>query len=316
MKTCPNCSSLMEDAALRCPSCGSLIDEKSVIDDPYVPTRAGIHNAEAPRPNADADHADYGISFGVGDTIEAAFKLWSGSLVQLVLISLFPLLLVFASGIFMAIAVPTMALESTVGESVWVAMLAVALILFLVVITTSYASYAGMLLMLHEKSRKGAIGFGVWEAFRRGLRHVWRLLGFSSIFVLIIIATYLPAAIGWISEVWALASIATLGGIIAALYLMIKLSLSYIIIVVEDRPVIESIKTSLNMVRGHGWTILGIGALAMMMGFGVGIVTGIVSLIPILGQLVGLGVNLLLAPFFVSLGFAMYAGIKDLAETH
>ena len=319
MKTCPSCSSLIEDAASFCPSCGAPIDKITVSDDPYVPMRAGIHNAEAPLPSVNSNHAGYGISFGVGNTIEEAFKLWKGSLVPLVLIFLFPMALMFASGIFMAISVPTMALENAMGGgSVWsaipVTLLIVALFMFLVTIPISCASYAGMFLMLHEQALKGAIGFGVWEAFRRGLRYIWRILGFGFIFTLILIATYLPTIISLLTDFWPLEVIAFLGQFIALFYLMIKLSLSFIIIVVEDRPVIESMKISFNMVKGHGWTILGIGTLLMAMMFGTFMVGWIVFLIPILGQLALLGVNLLIGVFFVCLGFAMYAGIKDLAE--
>ncbi|MGH7198405.1 MAG: hypothetical protein ACREH5_06680 [Candidatus Omnitrophota bacterium] len=147
----------------------------------------------------------------------------------------------------------------------------------IIFILLSFYVQAGSLGYVSEKLKTGQAALPAF--FASGARYYVRLL-LLGLLVAAIVGTFILAAgllIALLAGALNILGI-ILGSIVAAIgiYFVILMFLAPYYIVAGDGKVIPSIKNSIGMVRKHLLTVLGIAIILILIGFGLGILLGVV----------------------------------------
>jgi hypothetical protein len=255
----------------------------------------------------------YGIPIGASDVIRSGFTLWGSILGRLVLVSLIPFIPVFITGLVAAVAVPSLIVFGRAAgpaEGTVVVFMVIFLILLIGVAVVSSAAQAGMTLLLHDQARHQMLRRGSWQAFVEGVRYVPRIAGaVCLIFLAVVVTAGIVALVARVSPIAAV----VLGMVTIVLYLYFLVRWINVVpaIVLDKKSVIDAFSYSARLTEGYGWTVFGGLVLFGLITVGIGLGSVIIGLIPILGGLINLGINILLSPLGVAVTFAIYAGLKD-----
>jgi hypothetical protein len=311
MENCTICGMALNTGETTCPACTDIPADSFSKDNPYAATDASILG-NTPTQNELPPETDYQIAFGVSQTVGETFSLWSETLWRLVLISLFPMIPLVPTAIIVVVMVSGMFLD---GDSDFPnAAIAVGAVGIVVMWLLQCAATAGSLLLIEDQVMYGRKQMGVFEAFMSGFSFMGRFIGLGLLIVTALTVLSIPSTIFLIYQHWVLASIFGLFAMSAGCYLFVRWCAAAPIIVLEDHGIIESMGRSANMVYGNAWTVLGIQWTIMAILMGTAIVSGLIGLIPILGQLANLAINLVISPFVTVAIFTLYAGLKGLRK--
>jgi hypothetical protein len=315
MSRCPNCGVSLDPSASQCIACGTRTAASSV----GAVSDRGYHINPMPV-------GPYNISFGATEALSVAFRNWSrdwGRLVGLAAIPLLfslPLLIGFGVWAFVAMK-PAGGGDPSVGSMI--AMGGLGFVAFCVMMVGYIASLAGIVINVDERERTGGMTLSVWESFLAGLSKAPRLIvvglvigvialvGFGPLFGA---GTYALIAVADGNSEPAIAGLLGIVGIILfpfATYLSLRLMPVWTIAVVEDCAIGEVFSRAFALTKGHALTLFGALLLLMLVMFGIGMAGGILGLIPLLGLLVQIAVNLFTASLQPVWGHAIYAGLVN-----
>ncbi len=311
MTTCPTCGTGLDAAPVSCPACGQPITISTIPGDPYAASVAVIDDISRPRSDGPAsDH--YGIPFSVNGVLGAGFNLWARSLGRLLPLMAIPLCVMIGLGVgasIMAFDVVDSAEDISPTVGIWVGLgLLVVACLYLV-------ASGGANLLLHDQALYGEKRRSAGRAFVQGFSYFWRLLGAAVILVLIAIGAVIPVIIAIALGTPLLGFAVSLGTFAIIFYVGIRWVAVQPLIVVENLGILAAISRSALLIKGRFWSVLGITLLFALILVGVFLVTAVLQFIPIIGQLIHIGINLLASCLSLSIYFAIYASLSDLQET-
>ncbi|WP_233716576.1 DUF7847 domain-containing protein [Mycolicibacterium vinylchloridicum] len=153
---------------------------------------------------------------------------------------------------------------------------------------------SGMLTVVVGRAVFGA-KISIGEAWQRVRGRLWALLGLSAlefvallVLIALVVAVIAGLAVAGNGVLAAIIGIPlVLGTIIGLVYVYNNLSFAPVAIVLERKPIVESIRRSFGLVRKHFWRVLGIQLLASIVA---GVVAGAVGVpFSIAGQVMQIG---------------------------
>lgn len=159
--------------------------------------------------------------------------------------------------------------EPTAGVSAGV------MALSLVFIAVSIFLQSGSLGYVHEVAKTGQSNFARFT--ESGKKFYLRILGISAIVGLFIIILAVVAALAILVGGDTPNAISIVVALILAAFGMYGVLLVFLapyILIVEDAKVVDSIKASITVVKSNFMTVLGIGILLLLVGFGIGVILG------------------------------------------
>ncbi len=300
MFICPSCGARLNEELQTCPVCGASFEGL----DPYTQTEGLIDDA-GPEVARDAA-GEYSIGLGVSESIGAAFRLWTGALGQLVLLALIQMVLPLAFGIAMAVILPALVQDSGAVIGILVIL---GPVLLAGMIAVSIPATIGMYLILDDHARHGGPRRSVNQAFVEGYQYLWRYLGVSLLLGLTFVLITAPIWLAVALEAGGVAFLFGLGAAVAIIWLAVRWSVLFPALVAEDRPGIESMGRSAELVSGYWWLVFGAFVVFGLLVFGVALVVSALGLIPIVGQIISIAFQLLAGTLATAFTFAIYAGL-------
>ncbi|MBN2344223.1 MAG: glycerophosphoryl diester phosphodiesterase membrane domain-containing protein [Deltaproteobacteria bacterium] len=271
----------------------------------------------------ESEDAAYQIKFGVGATIGETFDALINSLGPLILISLIPfvpavVMTIIAIGVIISIVFqkfphmmenfsPEALFDLVGGLGVGVLIMTVVFVILAMVFT--FPSFMGQIKILDEKSRYGEPRTGIWQTYMHGFRYVLPIFGFVILVYIAMVLLMLPVALFGSLPVVAVLYVVAILGVLS--FVGIRFCVTLPVMVIEELPLFAALVRSNELVKGRTWKVMGIYGVffAVMMGIGMGM--GIVGMIPVIGQLAGLAMQVLMAPLQAALMFAIYAGLRS-----
>lgn len=259
----------------------------------------------------------YDVVLGPSEILSATFRMWARDWGRLALLAAIPLAFMVpfvGAGVALAMAIGTdfvnspAALAGGIGGG----------IVFLAVITlASLATYGAMIALVDEKERTGNNAISTGQALLLGLSKAGRLLvgclatggvmtvGFGAVFGPLLAAEVLEQPI---ASTLALPGIAVA---IAGLWLMLRLSPLWTILVVEDLAIGASFRRAFELTRNQAGTIFVCGLLFGLVSIGLSLAAGVLGLVPLLGLVVQLVANLAMSSLGAVFQLALYAGLVN-----
>lgn len=172
--------------------------------------------------------------------------------------------------------------EGPIGTGMGVAMTPGLTILSILFVLASIFIQGGVLGSVSDAVKQNKLDLGKFAAY--GAKLYLRLLGLALVIILIIgllgfIATLIVASAAPTGNAGLIAVTSIAAFLIATggLYIIILLFLSPYILVVEDSGVFQAMRASIDFVKGLFLKVLGLGALLVLIGFGVGLIMGLMA---------------------------------------
>lgn len=208
------------------------------------------------------------------DAIKKGFDVANNSL-KLVLI-------VFVFNVVWNIGVIPFTPEASIGAGAGVAMSPMLTLISLVFVLASIFIQGGVLGSVRDVVKENKLDLAKFKGY--GAKFYIRLLCLALIIILIIaivafIATLIIAASAPTKNA-AIITITTILALIlggAGVYFVVLLFLSPYILVVEDVGIFEAMRSSIKFVRKVLLKIMGLGTLLVLIGFGIGLIMGIIA---------------------------------------
>lgn len=321
MINCGTCGSSVPEGATFCPVCGAT--QKTEGTNPYQVSDAVIDAAPLVPVGRDEEGYEYNVQFGVSATISETFNAWFNSLGQLVLISLIPLipgivLTLVSIGVLVSLAMkkfPSLLENFEIDRlaelfgGIGVGMILVFVGFILIVMVTSLPAFMGQFKIMDEKMKHGVSQSSIWYTYMAGFKFVLPIFGFGFLLYIAMGVFILP--VGLVGGSAAFSVLYVVAIMVVMSFLAARFCIFLPLMVLEGLPLFSALARSNKMVTGRTWKVMGIYGVffAIMIAIGSGL--GILGLIPILGQLVGVAAQLLLAPLQAALMFSIYAGLKS-----
>jgi hypothetical protein len=308
---CPHCGAPVAASQVDCPACGTRTAGLAGLSAGAAGALAHRDYRAAPLPVG-----PYDVELGPFEALSATFRMWSRDWARLSLLAAIPFALMLpfavAAGVYFAVARPSLDAPGTL-----IALVGAGVVLGLVVMIAFLASFAGSIALVDERERNGDGALGVIQAFLLGLTKIGRLVVASlAIFGVMSVGAAgfgAPIAASIYKESPAIGILALPGFfvLLAGVWLVLRLYPLWTVLVVEDVALGAAFRRSFELTRGRAGTVFLCGFLFGLVLFGLGIGTGILGLVPILGILVQLGFNLITNALSATFAVAIYAGLVN-----
>jgi hypothetical protein len=272
-------------------------------------------------PTGERPFSPYGVSLRAGDLLSQTWRVWRDDAVRLTGITALPYGFMFLAAIGLVVAGVVMGFDPDHLEDSGPFMglvigggggLVISAALLLV------AAAAGTFHAVEERLRGEHRADGVIGMLLLGVGSLARLMGAYIVVGAAMMALALPATVAtgmaFAAESWGLgigAMLLWMPTCIAWIYASLRLLVAGPAIVVEDLGVIDGIKRSLAMTRGHVVDIFVAGLVLWAVLFGVNMATTVISLVPIFGAMFQLVVGIVMASIQAVFMFLLYAGLRD-----
>jgi hypothetical protein len=260
----------------------------------------------------------YAIRPTAGGIIGGTLSWWSGDVARLTLIGLVPMLVY--CGVLGSVALafgldPTWLRHSFSGGSWWVDLL-VGVAFGGFTLTMWCAGMAGVIIAADDHAR-AMRSFGPWSAFLQGLVALKRILPLAFAFVVVafvassaligVVVMAVYAIAGRDAGVWGTMAVMIGGG----LFIGARLAPLVPVYLLEDRSLFGGIARAWSLTRGHALSIIGAALVIGALAFAVSLATSLLQFIPFFGQLVGMGVAIVMFPIVHVFCFAVYAACSN-----
>lgn len=251
------------------------------------------------------------------DAIKKGFEVASGNLSLVLVVFIFNLIWNWGTIPFTP--------EAPTGVGAGVAMSPALTLMSILFILASIFIQGGVLGSIRDSIKEGKITLGRFVGY--GMKFYIRLLCLALIIILIIgvigfLATLIVAASAPTQNI-AIITLTTVIAVIvggAGLYLVILLFLSPYILVLEDIAILNAMRASIDFARKNLLKVIGLGLLLVLIGFGIGLVMGIIAgilslavqgkLLMVINGLINGGVNAYLSVLVASALVTYYLAMK------
>ena len=133
----------------------------------------------------------------------------------------------------------------------------------------------------------------------------------SLLLVLIFCASGAFTSVIWSTGGWVPGALCASISVAGVVFLMVRWIAVWPILAVEDVSIVTGISRSNDLTRGHFWIVTAVMLVYGVILLGISIVAGLIGLIPILGQLIAIAVQVLIQPLTFALGYTVYLALKN-----